>query len=233
MSENYIKKRLKQHTAKKTITLLKRFLPLTPKTIVIIILALISGTGASALYIQSIQKVETLSPQTISIPIKPAASSEPNQQTPTTSAAPTPNSTAPTSNTPASQASMPDADGCTPGLSSYQACRDSVAKLVFMNQCNRDMEAANNAFDATYNPARASYNSDIAAQQQEVNNDIAKYNYTQGWGAGVMVAYMHTRAQQYNAIVAPVYTTYVAAFNAMNASGCNLVQTYSDPSLPF
>jgi hypothetical protein len=213
--------------------LIKRLLHIPPRISFLIVVTLIFCTSVSALLIQSSYKAKPLSPQTTSTPTKQITSPAAVQQTQSKPSISTSNETIPANNASTSNTRMPDGDGCTPGLDSYQACRDAVAKIQFMSQCDTDMKAANDALDAVYNPARASYDADIATQQQEVNNAITQYGYTSGWGAGVMVDYTHQRAQQYNAVIAPAYSTYVTAFDAINARGCNLIKTYSNPSLPF
>lgn len=127
--------------------------------------------------------------------------------------------------------SMPDADGCTPGLNGYKKCRASADKLNFMDKCDTDMSAVEDTYDSINSPALDSYIADVAAKQKEVNYDIEHYGYSQSWGANVMYDYMQQRTQQYHALVDPAYSTYATAVDAINDRGCNLPQLYNAPAL--
>ena len=199
------------------------------------ILIIVIGGGTAALVVQRTHKgIIKSQPDTTSTSQTPNSSplninTSQTKSTPTQSTLSTTKSSSATTTT-----NLPDADGCVPNTSGYQSCRTAAAQLKFMLQCDDDMKAANDSYYATYNPQWNSYNSDVNAKQQELNSLVGtEPGYTQGWADGIWLSYEHDRAQQFNSAVIPAYNTYVATYNKIVARGCNVVKTWTDPTLPF
>jgi cytoskeletal protein RodZ len=224
-----------KHAVKKAQAIPKLLWPLTPWTICFIGVVILFCGSVGALFIQYDHSSTTPTKSTGAV--STSGSNNSSNSIPTTSA-PTskPQSTTPTpvqqksSNTNSSSSnSQPNAGDCgSPSTAGYQECVNSVNYINLTTQCDNEISAADAALKAVYDPAQATYNTDIATRDQQAESDYPAGSYTL---SEVEYNIINAETTKYNATVAPAWATYQAAFGTFNSQGCTQAMTYSESNI--
>jgi hypothetical protein len=202
-----------RHAAKKTRSLLKHILSLTPKTIAIIIVALVFCTGASALYIHNSYRTDPKSP--IGTPaetnLTPVISTlqQSTQQSSTELTTPAPQTTTQAKDTTTSAPSQSN------NSTSYESNLEYIK--TYQVTCINPMQDLTTTVSSTQVSANQSYRA--ATQSLDHNYQI---------GTDYWIASYNNLAYLYNSTLENSWNTYAQGVNSLkqSVSGCAARASY-------